>query len=822
MTGQDEIEPIRIDADLWSHRDLLERIVQRWFHIVEEMHDVEIGWEVTLNHQQDNPDTALNALNRHLRGLSWIAILQEGNPYDLIILPEPPRGARLSTGQTSAIWTVFTFFLTLAGAAWLQLHDSQLNLTDLELLTDAFFWFALPISFVLFVGSDLRRRIGLRNGVDLGYHIPLAVPFLMTPGSPVWPFGLIGFTSQRRMDLVAFRNRKSLAAITLIAPLTSIVSGIAFTIIGFWMTSNTSPNFDSTPIVVNPSLLPDFILSLMIPSEEILLRSAWLHPLGLAGVALTTMGWVLLLPLPGFPGDRLLSALLNPGEMEEGGTQTWLFVGILAAGIYVLLNGGFWPWLVLIVLGVWRRFSPEASAAPFVLNESIGFDESGKNQFAIVFVALLLLGFPGLVPVNNLENWDAGLDTSKWPTEIDFSADEVVQISLPLQTEGVMLIDVEFQFRWLGAIEHNQISEGCGHPWESCIFSDIGPISEQSLEVEWLAPILGQIGGPSLLQIIWIEDGVPQIHEVNLTPDVTPMPLQIAWDWDGDLETPQYCTNVTLDGERAGNLTIDENHIYAPLFSFDGANRLAIPAGDEMEVCINGQFGAHRLTYFDGARAPGLLATMDDGTTLRWSLPVDEMSSERASGIWPATAPGFSDDWEYIALLDEDDPLICPMDRVRTSVPTDENGTWTLNLSQIPLAPIPENRENGSIILPDSGRIIVCGGGQNSWHANLVPANGTFHHAGGVGWTQVHPDWMNVDNRSIDVKVETAAFGVTAEWNISDFSLEPGQHVPDINGTPSGNSDIFQLFWFEPTEDLWTLHLVAHCIAPEGCGGGDV
>ena len=241
-----------------------------------------------------------------------------------------------------------------------------------------------------------------------------------------------------------------------------------------------------------------------------------------------------------------------------------------------------------------------------------------------------------------------------------------------------------------------------------------------------------------------------------------------------------------------------------------------------MEVCINGQFGAHRLTYFDGARAPGLLATMDDGTTLRWSLPVDEMSSERASGIWPATAPGFSDDWEYIALLDEDDPLICPMDRVRTSVPTDENGTWTLNLSQIPLAPIPENRENGSIILPDSGRIIVCGGGQNSWHANLVPANGTFHHAGGVGWTQVHPDWMNVDNRSIDVKVETAAFGVTAEWNISDFSLEPGHHVPDINGTPSGNSDIFQLFWFEPTEALWPLHLVAHCIAPEGCGGGGV
>ena len=134
MTEPDVIEPMRIDADLWSHRDLLERIVQRWFHIIEEMQDVEIGWEVTLSEKQENADTALNALNRHLRGLSWIAVLQEGNPYDLIILPEPPRGLGLSNAQTSVIWTIFTFFLTLAGAAWLQLQDPELKLTDCILL----------------------------------------------------------------------------------------------------------------------------------------------------------------------------------------------------------------------------------------------------------------------------------------------------------------------------------------------------------------------------------------------------------------------------------------------------------------------------------------------------------------------------------------------------------------------------------------------------------------------------------------------------------------------------------------------------------------
>jgi hypothetical protein len=120
------------------------------------------------------------------------------------------------------------------------------------------------------------------------------------------------------MDLIPFRNRNSLAATTLIAPLTLILSGFAFTLIGYSMTSNTSPPFGSTPTMVEPALLPEFILSLLFSSEEITLRSAWLHPLGLAGIALTTMGWILLLPLPGFPGDRLLSALLDPGEMEEG------------------------------------------------------------------------------------------------------------------------------------------------------------------------------------------------------------------------------------------------------------------------------------------------------------------------------------------------------------------------------------------------------------------------------------------------------------------------------------------------------------------------
>ena len=85
MAEPEAIEPLKIDAELWSHRDLLERIVERRFHIIEEMSDVEIGWQVELKESDADSEVALNRLNKHLNRLSWFAILQKGNPYDLVL-----------------------------------------------------------------------------------------------------------------------------------------------------------------------------------------------------------------------------------------------------------------------------------------------------------------------------------------------------------------------------------------------------------------------------------------------------------------------------------------------------------------------------------------------------------------------------------------------------------------------------------------------------------------------------------------------------------------------------------------------------------------
>ena len=822
MAESEAIKPLKIDADLWSHRDLIERIVSRWFHIIEDMDDVEIGWRVDVKEQDADSEKALDQLNKHLNRLSWFAILQDGKPFDLVIMPKLfGREPGLSRGQMTAVWFIFTSFLTLAGVAWLQHQDPGPKLTDPDLLARSLYWFALPIVLVMGIGSEIRRRLALKAGVDLGHHIPLAVPFLMTPTVPIWPFGVVGFTSQRRLELLSFKDRKSLAIVSMIAPLIMVITGMILTVLGYGLTSNSSPNFGESPITVSASVFPELLLSLLVPAEELSLRSSWLHPLGLAGITLNTMGWILLLPLPGFPGDRLLSALLSPGEMEEGGTQTWLFVGVLVAGIYIVFNGGYWPWLMLVALGAWRRFSPEASAIPFVLNEAKEFSDRSKNAFSILLVATLLLGFPGLLPVQELDDWDAGLDTSEWPSEFVLVDDEINTLELPLNTLGVMGIDIVFEFRisgsW-GGVNLSSVSEECGEivyfTEIECRFDDIGPLSEESLKFGLQSQNENQQSMATAdlfsLEIFWLEQLDTRSHQVNFSYESGPMPTELIWSWDGDSDTPRYCVNMTGHSELPGNISIESTP--AGLFTFDSGPQFALPSGENTTICMDGVFGTHRLLR-SGEIQTHLVTTLDDGSVYRSEVELQSYL-HLPGGSWPASVlsnafpvANQTLSAEYLMWFEEvPESTHCPLSRVEMSIPTDDNGSWELNLSEIPEMTLPVDRANGTVLLPNHGHLIACSNHQTSWMATLVPSNGILHHG------------VNHGNSTIEIRIETTDFGTDYDWGLSDFALLPGESFPELNQT--NDSDVVQIVWAEPTTEEWVLHLISHCINPSGCLGG--
>jgi len=842
MGGDEVLKPLRIDSKLWSHRELLERIISRQFHIIEEASGVDIGWQVRLNDSENDPSDCLNRLNRHLRKLSWIAILQEGEPYNLVILPDPPSVGELEGGQLLAVWSVFTLFLTLTGSAWLQLQSGE-SLLAKSLLIESFVWFAFPIVVTLFLASEIRRRIALSNGVDLGHHMPLAMPFLMTPNNPIWPFGLLAFLSQRRMDLMAFNDRRSLSIISAVGPVIMIALGSIFTLVGFLRTSLEAPSMESAPIMVEAPIFVESILSIFMPAEEYELRSAWLHPLGLAGIALSTFGWILLLPLPGFPGDRVLTGLIGPNEMESGGTQTQLFVGILVAGMIIIFYGAFWPWLLLIGLGAWRRFSPETSSTPFVLNEVRGLDDNTRVQMSIALVCVLLLGFPGLVPVGELDDWDEGLDTSDWPTEISYSPNEQVLLELPLQTIGVLPIDLDLQFSFVGTTP-NSWSEGnlwsvCGKTNQSsmdilgsiCTINDIDAIGGSNLTISFLAPTLGQTGAPFELGIHWLEESSTKSHFIRFESNTLPSPANTSWSWNGDLIMPEYCIDILLDGEMKGNLSLE-----SPLFSFSGEPRLALESGEEgkQSVCIKGVYGSGRTV--DSGQLP-LIATLDDGTILNWRIGIDNQHPHISSGAWPANQL-FSGTF-YMILLDEGEPEFCPLElgpnqqwslfgRVGWNQ-GGENGTWQWDLSEIQMGLHSTDdifAEKGTIYIPENGKLLRCFGSQLHDIHVLDAAPQPLTSFGGEDITgstagSANKSIVNYGNETVLIDVNTISFGANPYENLTSTTLENGGTWEIFIPQFVENGTIQNIAWLEPESDRWVLHIVTHCVSAEGCEGGE-
>ena len=103
--------------------------------------------------------------------------------------------------------------------------------------------------------------------------------------------------------------------------------------------------------------------------EEYIVRLQWLNLIGLAGIGLTIVGWGLLLPIPGFPGDRLLHSIIGPKEMRDGSIQTSIFILMLGIMVIVFVSSNYTPWIFLAAIGAWQRFSPENNPNPIVLDE---------------------------------------------------------------------------------------------------------------------------------------------------------------------------------------------------------------------------------------------------------------------------------------------------------------------------------------------------------------------------------------------------------------------------------------------------------------------
>ena len=143
-----------------------------------------------------------------------------------------------------------------------------------------------------------------------------------------WPFGILGFASLPRSDARLWPDRSSLGNSALSAPLVMILLGMGFTLLGLKLTPDLVP-LDSVPLSLELPLLIHLIGLSMEGEIAMLLKTSWAHPLTRAGMTLTFIGWISLLPVPTFPGGRILIARMGIPEARSGSTQVMLLMVVL-------------------------------------------------------------------------------------------------------------------------------------------------------------------------------------------------------------------------------------------------------------------------------------------------------------------------------------------------------------------------------------------------------------------------------------------------------------------------------------------------------------
>ena len=84
-----------------------------------------------------------------------------------------------------------------------------------------------------------------------------------------------------------------------------------------------------------------------------------------------------------------------------------------------------------------RRFSPEHLPEPFVVDEYANLDDIPMRQITTLTIAILLLGYPGLEPSSQIDDWDGGLSTEEWPISVTIDEGSA-QLDLPLEPAGIM------------------------------------------------------------------------------------------------------------------------------------------------------------------------------------------------------------------------------------------------------------------------------------------------------------------------------------------------------------------------------------------------
>ena len=419
-------ESMPLHREDWKQHDLLATILRRYFYVASHMSGGFLPTWVVSPKEGKDVNESLAEANRYFQKLGWAAKISRTDEWIIQMIPLPERPFP-SSKLTLMMWSVSALTLTLAGAYWMEGSRPTGGWFFESSFLDVLIGYTLPVLVCIFIASLIQKRTASHFNHRVGHITPIPEPTialwslgLFSQTALIWPFGLFLIPTLPRMDARLWEDRKVLGWVAISVPASLISLGLALWAIGLWLTPDyveitQAQNIAEGPFIIE--ILGQWLL------DDYLTRLIWSHPFVKAGALLTFFGWISLLPIPTFPGGRIMVARSGHMEARSSSNQMFLFFLILAfAWIFNAFNG-FTIWiLVLTLILPLLLFMGADRTSPVLLNESKGLDLTSMKNIGIVMLVAVLFALPSQVPFDRDDDWNTAI---VFDMKTIFSAEEV-------------------------------------------------------------------------------------------------------------------------------------------------------------------------------------------------------------------------------------------------------------------------------------------------------------------------------------------------------------------------------------------------------------
>ena len=834
-----DLQPMDAHKSIWSQQDLLKTILDRSFVVHGSIGGTVLpAWNVSVQAEQDVHEQLI-LLNKHLVKLGWMGKLLIDEPWVVQILPIPERQFPIKALHLM-MWGLTTLTLTLAGAYWLDGATPTGGWFTQSTFLDALLGYTLPVLGSLFIASHLQCYIAQKFGVRVGHIVPVPEPSIslwslgaLPKSMLIWPFGLFLIPTLPRMDARLWPDRKALGWSAVSVPATLVSMGMLFWSVGLWLT----PEFiaiTSQQNVAYPPLAIELLSELALPTgyEQ---RLVWAHPFVHAGALLTFFGCLSMLPIPTFPGGRLMVARAGHGEARSGSNQIFIFLLLLAFAWMFDAFNGLNIWLLVLSMAVpLLLFMGSDRRTPVVLDEPKGLELSSMKNMGLVALAIVLLALPTQVPFAVDEDWndevEYSIESLSQATLLNdtWTAEVVVKVANPssLSRSWAVLED-----RYDSDLEAWQLTWDCeGEDTNSILDGGCGSVlppstqSEVTLRLVWIgsgdAPIALTFGIlTSSLNLLSVED-------VTVQPDAD---VFVATPWafmedDGEFKR---CLELDGIGEHPVNMSLPNAQnafeTETRLYWIEGQEGLSASFEDAPErLCVRGLnpvllqgsvldvLAIEGVTYHAGSPDLPMKAVVPESgwgitnhSTTGWGFELG------AGTVMSATGEG------------------CPLNATLATPLPPAAGEWVWDLEVRDISSIPSlssGVQNLTLLMADGTTVLVCSEPLSPLpRLNFTVEQGpevilirsdVTHRMWSSAWmaatngTLLHPDggafnFYNPANTSASVQLEFEGNG--PQWTAvsSTTSLQPGDNFFEFQ--PSNST--LSTMWFEHVEGQIVIHL---------------